>query len=86
MQWLIAFIQIAVALWPRDETISGYAERGAVYELVAVNGEAVGVRATVRFPRKDVVEGEGPMASAIGASALRRAIRVGLAAPSWRDP
>ncbi len=43
-----------------DETISGYADPNAVYELVEFNGEPVTSDATVTFPGEGRAEGNGP--------------------------
>ncbi len=43
-----------------DETISGYADPTAVYELVELNGEPVTSDATVAFLSEGRAEGNGP--------------------------
>ncbi len=44
----------------KDETVSGYVDRGAVFRLVAVDASPFGAKATISFPDADVIRGEGP--------------------------
>lgn len=43
-----------------DETISGFVLPDAPYYLVSINGTPFPARATIRFPRKGIVEGTAP--------------------------
>ncbi len=43
-----------------DETISGYADRSAVYALTEMAGEPFTARATISFPEPGRAKGEGP--------------------------
>ncbi|SHE92182.1 Heat shock protein HslJ [Litoreibacter ascidiaceicola] len=54
---LIALILLAAC---KDETISGYAEDGAVWQLESINGAAFKARATLTFPQPGKIAGSGP--------------------------
>ena len=54
---LIALILLAAC---KDETISGYAEDGAVWQLESINGAAFKARATLTFPQPGKITGSGP--------------------------
>lgn len=56
---LAAFFAICTGCGP-DETISGYANRSAVYELQSINGTPVTTSATISFPGEGTVSGNGP--------------------------
>lgn len=43
-----------------DETVSGYAGTGAVWQLAEIDGTAVDYTATIRLPREGRVTGSGP--------------------------
>lgn len=43
-----------------DETISGYAPQDAEYQLTELDGAAFGALATITFPEKGRVAGQGP--------------------------
>ena len=43
-----------------DETISGYTDRGAVFQLRELDGAHYPARATLSFPEEGQVAGEGP--------------------------
>ena len=43
-----------------DETVSGYADRGAVYRLIELDGAAYPARATIAFPEEGRAMGDGP--------------------------
>ncbi|RVT82296.1 META domain-containing protein [Rhodobacteraceae bacterium CCMM004] len=43
-----------------DETISAYADPGAVYRLIEVDGAPAGMQATLSFPAPGAVRGTGP--------------------------
>ena len=43
-----------------DETISGYADRSAVYQLSDIGGVPYKARATITFPEEGRATGEGP--------------------------
>lgn len=43
-----------------DETISGYADTNAVYNLIEVNGAPPAAPSTIAFPEKGRVVGSGP--------------------------
>ncbi len=43
-----------------DESISGYADRGATYRLQSIDGEDFAARATIAFPAEGQVTGEAP--------------------------
>ena len=44
----------------KDETISGYADTGASWSLVEVDGVAFQAKATLGFPEKGRIVGNGP--------------------------
>ncbi|TDT75498.1 heat shock protein HslJ [Litoreibacter halocynthiae] len=54
---LIALILLAAC---KDETISGYAEDGAVWQLESINGAAFKARARLTFPQPGKIAGSGP--------------------------
>ena len=60
MFWILVNMLVAVSGFPDDETLTGYAERDAVYELVELDGEAVSVSAFVRFPGRKSMEARSP--------------------------
>lgn len=60
MQWIVFIISVFVALWPRDETISGYADRDTTYRLTEFYGAAPSGVVTIRFPEEGRVTGDGP--------------------------
>ncbi|MEM1388620.1 MAG: META domain-containing protein [Pseudomonadota bacterium] len=60
MQWILVLITFAMEHWPRDETISGYADRGAVYRLIEIGGQPAPADATIRFTEKGRIDGTGP--------------------------
>ncbi len=60
MTWILLLISLAAENWPRDETVSGYADRDATYALIEVNGAPPPAPATIRFPEEGRVEGQGP--------------------------
>ena len=43
-----------------DETISGYADPNATYQLIEMAGEPVTARATIRFPEQGNASGDAP--------------------------
>ncbi len=43
-----------------DETISGYADRDAVYRLTELGGEPFTAKATISFPEEGRAVGQGP--------------------------
>ncbi len=43
-----------------DETISGYADPEAIYQLVEIDGEAFPASATIAFPEPGRAKGNGP--------------------------
>ena len=43
-----------------DETISGYADRKAVYRLTEIGGEPFPAKATISFPEEGRAVGQGP--------------------------
>lgn len=50
-----------------DESISGYADTGAEYELVEIDGVAFAGRATISFPEAGEVVGQAPCNRYFGA-------------------
>ncbi|WP_208348574.1 META domain-containing protein [Pseudaestuariivita rosea] len=56
---LLALPLVIAACGP-DETISGYADPAATYGLVQMNGADFDATATIRFPAKGAVQGQGP--------------------------
>ncbi len=51
---------LAVNACGPDETISGYADTSAVYHLVSIDGVPFSETATISFPEKGAVSGQGP--------------------------
>ena len=43
-----------------DETISGYADRSAIYALTEIDGAVFGATATISFPEEGHIAGSGP--------------------------
>lgn len=43
-----------------DETISGYADRDAIYHLVSMNNQPFIGHATIAFPKEGTAVGDGP--------------------------
>lgn len=60
MHWLLFLGSVAAEFLPQDETISGYADRDATYVLERIDGRPVAATATIRFPAKGRVTGDGP--------------------------
>ena len=58
MRWIVLLSFLATGC--SDETISGYADREAVYRLVELNGAPFPARATIAFPEPGRAAGEGP--------------------------
>ncbi|NSX53927.1 META domain-containing protein [Parasulfitobacter algicola] len=59
--WRVFFlVPFLVAACVRDETISAYAEKNAIYELIEINNMVVSSLATIQFPSKGKVTGQGP--------------------------
>jgi heat shock protein HslJ len=56
------FLSAAVLLagYLQDETLSGFAQRDAVYVLEEIDGAPPPGQATIRFPATGAVTGEGP--------------------------
>ena len=54
------FIPILLAGCLKDETVSGYADPGASYQLVEMDGAAFNARATISFPEQGSITGKGP--------------------------
>ena len=61
-----ALLCLAVAACA-DETLSGYADPDAVWQLVALDGAPFPARATIRFPKKGEITGEAPCNGFAGA-------------------
>ncbi len=57
---LFLSIPILLAACLKDETVSGYADPGATYQLVEMDGAAFDARATISFPEQGSVTGKGP--------------------------
>ncbi len=53
-------IPILLAGCLKDETVSGYADPGASYQLVEMDGAAFNARATISFPEQGSIAGKGP--------------------------
>ncbi|WP_432448796.1 META domain-containing protein [Aliiroseovarius marinus] len=58
----ILFVAAATTLLSacKDETISGYADPEAVWELTELNGSSFDARATIRFPEQGKITGQAP--------------------------
>lgn len=57
---LFLSIPIVLAGCLKDETVSGYADPNATYQLIELNGAAFNARATISFPEQGSVTGKGP--------------------------
>ena len=57
---LFAFPLILAVFGCEDETISGYADPSATYVLEELAGVPFEARATIRFPKKGLVEADAP--------------------------
>lgn len=57
---LVLMFALAIAACKYDETISGYADQGATWVLVELGGKPFTAHATISFPAKGKVMGQGP--------------------------
>ena len=57
---VLLFLPLLLAACPKDESISTYADPGAVYHLVEIGGEAFAAGATIAFSEPGAVTGDGP--------------------------
>jgi heat shock protein HslJ len=53
-------LPVLLAAYLRDETVSGYALRDTDYMLSEIDGAAPPARATIAFPGRGRITGEGP--------------------------
>ncbi len=60
MFWLLLHFGLTETQAFGDETISGYASRDAVYELVEMDGQFIDTEITIAFPGKGEVTGKAP--------------------------
>jgi len=61
MRYLFALlIPLTLSACKYDETISGYIDADATWTLVELDGEPFMARATIAFPSKGKVTGQGP--------------------------
>ena len=60
MRALVPVLLLLPAACAGDETLSGYAEREAVYVLEEIDGAAFAARATIGFPEEGTAQGEAP--------------------------
>nr|WP_244901237.1 META domain-containing protein [Jannaschia aquimarina] len=56
----MSLLPLALAFCQPDETISGHSDPTLVWQLAELNRERIDVTATLRFPEKGRVIGEGP--------------------------
>lgn len=61
---LIALTLLAAC---KDETISGYATEGTLWQLKSINGAAFSARATLTFPEPGKIAGQAPCNHYFGA-------------------
>ncbi len=57
---LFLSIPILLAGCQKDETVSGYADPDATYQLVEMDGAVFNARASISFPEQGSVTGKGP--------------------------
>ena len=55
MFWLIVHVLLTKVIPVSDETITGYADRSAVYQLIEMNGQPVTTSTTLVFPGRNAV-------------------------------
>ncbi|EPX76941.1 META domain-containing protein [Litoreibacter arenae] len=61
-----ALLAVALLASCTDETISGYAADGAVWQLETLNGKPFTARATLTFPEEGKIAGQAPCNSYFG--------------------
>lgn len=60
-KWVVSVAMIAgLGGCLADETVSGYADKTAVWQLQAVNGAPFKARATIAFPTEGTITGQAP--------------------------
>lgn len=57
---LVLTLPIVALAWLKDEGVSGYADQVAVYRLTEIAGAAFDARATISFPERGGLRGDGP--------------------------
>jgi heat shock protein HslJ len=53
-------IPILLTTCLKDETVSGYVDQTAIFQLVEINGAPFAATATLSFPNKGQIDGEAP--------------------------
>ncbi len=57
---VILFVILTLTVWQPDETIRRYGGGDRIWELTELQGMPFGLSATITFPSRNVVAGEGP--------------------------